>query len=211
MLRQAIHSFEFPSSITDAVRSDLIAYEGLLKSKGYIARKWCVAYEDMSKPIITISAIACWPDCLSRALRDPQIANVLSVIRSNHGASDAMRYGFSPGTIDEHYANDPPWARLRLEPDCIFGTSPLKTPEKGIVATFVPTLDDDLAAALWTWDVEYDHIFGCWLASGSYEQWAERELSDPGSPLNKTGLELASRLSRAIGCPVDYSCHEQER
>ena len=210
MLRQAIHSFEFPAPIADSVRSDLAAYTGLLKSKGYLAGKSCVVWEETSEPILTVSAVACWPDCLSHALQDPQIGGVLSAIRRDYEATDAIRYEYATGTTDECYGREPPWARLRLECDCIFGTSPLKTPDGGIVARFVPNLDDELSAALWTWDVEYDNIFACWLTSGTYERWAERELSDPGSPLNRCGFDLAGRLSQAIGCPVDYFVHNDK-
>lgn len=207
MLQHVVQTFEFARSITEAARVAVTSYEGLLVSNGYIARKSRVVHEDASRRVITVSGIACAPDCLSRAYGNPRIAGAVDDIRSAHGATDTIRAELALATVGERYASEPPWTCLRLTCDCILGLSPLRTPDGGFVARFVPHLSDDLAAALWAWDVEYDCIYNCWLASAGYERWAERALVDPRSVLNRTGTSLAARLSREIGCPVDYVGH----
>lgn len=204
MLEHAEHRFELTVRATEPVRSDVIAYAGLLASKGYISRKRYVVYEDATSTLITVSGIACWPNCLSLAQRDRQVAELLNQLRHAHGAHDRISYGPATGTTDEQYAPGPPWTRLQLVCDCILGTSPLKTSDARIVARFIPPLGDDLANALWTWDVEYDSVYTCWLTGGAYARWAADELQNPRSKLNETGSVLAAKLSLAVGCPVEY-------
>lgn len=54
------------------------------------------------------------------------------------------------------------------------------------------------------WAEVYRHIYEIWLASGVYEMWAERELSDLGSELNRAGRRLAREYARETGVPVYY-------
>ena len=54
------------------------------------------------------------------------------------------------------------------------------------------------------WAEAYRHIYEIWLASGVYEMWAERELSDLRSELNRAGRRLAREYGRTTGVPVYY-------
>lgn len=204
MLQNITRTLEFSVPITEEVRADVTSYVSLLKTRGYVAQKCCVAKVSQSRPMITVDALACWPTLLSSAYRDSQVMAALDHVRVTHRAKSSVHYEEALGTSDLHYASEPPWARLQLESECIFGISPLKTTDGGIVARFVPTLNDELSLALWSWDLEYHCIYSCWLFSGMYEKWAERELMGKNSNLNMTGRALAGRLAAAMGCPVDY-------
>ena len=54
---------------------------------------------------------------------------------------------------------------------------------------------ESLAEKLAFWQSFHDCFYRLWLDSGELESWAKAQLSDPGSPVNKRGLELVSELS----------------
>jgi hypothetical protein len=57
-----------------------------------------------------------------------------------------------------------------------------------------------LAEAIAFWRTFYSAFYYLWLDSREFESWAHARLSDPGSPPNKRGLELASQLNEHRRC-----------
>lgn len=207
MLQHIEHEFRFPGPVTDSARQLVLSYAGVLVAGGYVARKAWNVRESERGTILAVTGVGAARDCLSAAASSPHAADYVLQLRNGFGAVDCVRYDHAPGTGEVYYAPDPPWAELQLVCDCILGISPLRTADGRFVARFRPSLDVDMSVALWTWDVEYDSVYQCWLVGGSYETWAERELRNSGSKLNETGRVLAENLSRTIGCPVSYAPH----
>ncbi len=209
MLEQVQHEFRVASAQLEAARVAATAYAGLLVSKGYLARKGSLVNESVDGRALVVSGIAAVPDALARARDDQKIASVLGELEIVCGTESTVRCSHAVNTQDDAYAGKPPWGSLRLECDCILCVSPLRTTGGELVGRCLLPLDEALADALWAWEIEYDSIYGCWLAGGSYESWAKEELVNPHSQLNSTADLLASSLSEALGCQVDYCPHQE--
>ncbi len=54
------------------------------------------------------------------------------------------------------------------------------------------------------WDREYSRIFHLWISSGSYEAFAQKELKDINSALNKEGLKLCKEIEKLTRKPTFY-------
>ncbi len=65
------------------------------------------------------------------------------------------------------------------------------------------------------WHQDYERLYGLWL-SGLYEGFAEEQLSDPWSAINKNGRALCEIIEKITGVPTYYflfnysACSEQE-
>lgn len=55
-----------------------------------------------------------------------------------------------------------------------------------------------LAKAIAFWNSVYGYLYGLWLNSGEYEQWARDRLLDPKGQVNSQGMELAKQLGRIV-------------
>ncbi len=204
MLEFVTHTFTWSATDSEAVRRDVLAYSALLVSKGFLARVGSSVCHDDAGRTVTVRGIGCAPGCLPVAHSDPDIAGILDRITRRRRVRSWIEYTMASSTQDERYAQGPPWDSLRLSCDCLPGVSPVRAADGGFVARFALPIDDALHDALWAWDTEYSHIYGCWLAGGDYEAWASQELRDDNSSLNRRGRELAGYLARALGCPVEY-------
>jgi hypothetical protein len=65
-------------------------------------------------------------------------------------------------------------------------------------------LDMPLIDLIADWNSLHNSIYHLWLASGEYEEWAQRELEDIDSPVNRRGLELLERMNRIRLCYYRY-------
>jgi len=98
---------------------------------------------------------------------------------------------------------------LELVCDPLSGMPPLRTAAEGdYVAAHRLSLADRTRTDLWTWDENYQCVFSLWAKGGPYEAWAARELSGPGSAINKRGRSVARRITRETGLRVDYPLHD---
>ena len=61
-------------------------------------------------------------------------------------------------------------------------------------------LSVEQAEAVAQWNAPAEGIYRLWIASGEYEVWAGRQLSDPDSPINVDGRRLAEELNPARRC-----------
>ncbi|MEE9439692.1 MAG: DUF2310 family Zn-ribbon-containing protein [Saprospiraceae bacterium] len=54
------------------------------------------------------------------------------------------------------------------------------------------------------WHQDYKRLHGLWLSSGSYESFAQEQLQDILSPINKRGREICSVIEKLTGVPTFY-------
>jgi len=207
MLQFVTHSFEFSVERLESARLLVISYAGLLAAKGYLARRSYAIRED-HEGRLEILGIACGPDCLDVATDDRQIEEILRHVDQLSPLKQRVSYEVASGTVDEQYGHDRPWEHVLLVPDCVHGISSLRDANGGLIGRYRLELDDELCESLWTWEVQYECIYNCWLASADYERWAARELGSKSSHLNRRGARLAERLRQTIGCTVEYRPHE---
>jgi len=57
------------------------------------------------------------------------------------------------------------------------------------------------------WNRDYQRLYGLWLSSGAYEQFAEEQLQDPWSDINKKGRGLCTLIEKLTGVPTYYFMH----
>lgn len=57
---------------------------------------------------------------------------------------------------------------------------------------------------LYFWNKEYERLYGLWLSSGEYEVFAQEQLQDPFSSINKTGRQLCTVIEELTGVPTYY-------
>ena len=57
---------------------------------------------------------------------------------------------------------------------------------------------------IYFWNQNYERLYGLWLSSGAYEGFAEQQLHDPWSDINKTGRELCRLVEDLTGVPTYY-------
>jgi hypothetical protein len=62
--------------------------------------------------------------------------------------------------------------------------------------------DDATTETIAQWHDVYRSIYALWLASGSYETWAELELRNGDSEVNHLGMKARAALSRHV--PTSY-------
>ena len=60
------------------------------------------------------------------------------------------------------------------------------------------SLSIDIIDAIAQWNYIYVALYALWLDSGEYEEWAAEQLSSPDGQINKSGMEICSRLSAKI-------------
>jgi predicted nucleic acid-binding Zn ribbon protein len=61
-------------------------------------------------------------------------------------------------------------------------------------------LDERLIEDIAHWRNLYDAIDQLWLDSGDYEEWAEREMADLDSSVNREGRTVQARLNQRHRC-----------
>ncbi len=71
---------------------------------------------------------------------------------------------------------------------------------RGEVAPEKIGFDIETAEAIAEWNMVYGAIFALWLDSGPYESWAEHELRDRESAVNREGLRVRKALSAFLPC-----------
>lgn len=79
---------------------------------------------------------------------------------------------------------------------------------RGEVAPERIGFDDSTTETLTRWNDVYSAIYSLWLASGSYEIWAESELRSKDSEVNRLGMQARVALSRYV--PTSYLWFWQE-
>ncbi len=60
---------------------------------------------------------------------------------------------------------------------------------------------------IYFWNQNYERLKGLWLSSGEYEEFAEQQLQDPFSSINKIGRELCALIEKLTGVPTYYFLH----
>ncbi len=66
------------------------------------------------------------------------------------------------------------------------------------------------------WNQDYARLYGLWLSSGEYEKFAQEQLQDHKSAINKRGRAIAKIIEKLSGVPTYYflfnyrNCTEEE-
>ncbi len=60
---------------------------------------------------------------------------------------------------------------------------------------------------IYFWDQDFERLNGLWLSSGSYESFAEEQMQDVYSAINKQGRELCTKIEKLTGVPTYYFLH----
>ncbi len=71
-------------------------------------------------------------------------------------------------------------------------------------------MSEEIAQEISFWCWIYSAVDHLWLASGEYEAWAERELSDISSPINRKGREAQAGLNTIRRCYYWYFQNQSE-
>jgi hypothetical protein len=205
VLEYVITQFESQSSAAGDLRRALHGYLAALVAEGLFARKAGVIYEGTGSRSFCLAGLLCYPRAMDDAASVPAMQRPLRGIESRIvGVPVNERFTLACGE-DTCYCEHEEWRSLTLISDTILGTSPVVCNEcGGIVARYRLRLGGPTGAQLWSWDVQYDSIFACWLASADYESWADKELHDVQSNLNEAGIALACSIAKDIACEVNY-------
>jgi len=204
VLQTITQQFRVGQSRVNSALADIAGLASLSTAKGYLARAAQCVRADEVEGTVEVCAVACAPACWDLMQRDPDIARSLSQLSADYGTVASVSYSRAANSDGLDYAGDPPWTQLYLECDCLFGITPVRLSDKRLVARPRLNLGVTLANDLWSWEIEYGHIYGCWLESSDYEKWAESELTDPTSKLNMRGSMLATHMAAKLACPVTY-------
>lgn len=70
----------------------------------------------------------------------------------------------------------------------------------GEVAPESIPLSPELAERVAAWNSVEDSLLRLWLDSDAYEMWAQGELENPDSPINRRGLDLRAELNSVRRC-----------
>ncbi len=62
--------------------------------------------------------------------------------------------------------------------------------------------DDATTEIISRWNSVYGSVYALWLDSGTYEAWAEAELRNTDSEINRAGLQARESLARYV--PASY-------
>ena len=57
---------------------------------------------------------------------------------------------------------------------------------------------------IYFWNQDYERLYGLWLSSGAYEQFAQEQLQNPYSAINKRGREICSIIEELTNIPTYY-------
>ncbi len=57
---------------------------------------------------------------------------------------------------------------------------------------------------IYFWNKNYERLNGLWLSSGAYEDFAQEQLQNVNSPINKTGRDLCSIIEKKTNIPTYY-------
>jgi len=208
MLQYAIEEFKAPDGNLTALAKHAHAYREMLVSGGYVARKDHVVLSDPENNVVRVGGLICGHDAILKAHSDAKRTTLRDSVAFLESVSSGIAYSDYTYTEDDWYCRHDCWKTLILECNTLLRTSPLICGEcRGLVGTYRIITDDHSAKKLWTWDGLYSSIAGCWLYGGPYEAWAEKELSDVHSKLNKMGMEIAGIIGRNNNCTVLYFLH----
>jgi len=170
-------------------------YRNLLLGKDYVCRKGHATYMEETNQHVVFSGILGYHSAID------DVQDVLKTKISDVICDRSVEYfNVSP---DEYYCEHKTWKSLLLRGDHVSGTPPLQCAEcKGFVAQYRLQIDPKTGELIWYWIRQLDAIEDCSSLCSEYETWADEQLSNIQSKINRMGLKIAKKLSRTLEADV---------
>lgn len=194
---------EFPSSAErfEDLRLALVDYRNILFAYGFLATKGHSYYEDRREPRSYVGGVLCHETALEDIHAHPRGARVWARIEAAITGEPIVRRSYVPYGDDDYYCTHDDWESLTLICDYRCGLSPVVCNQcRGQVARY--RLGSGDVEGLYRWDLQYAHLESLSMIVSEYEDWADDELSNVDSEINRLGISLAASMASAIGCEV---------
>lgn len=99
------------------------------------------------------------------------------------------------------------WPFILLSPEPFTGLSPLKC-GKCLNHILLDRIPEGLQFE--EWSALHNHIYEIWLASGTLEKWAEKQLGKYNSELNKNTIKLLKKFKKNNELQIYYQLWQEE-
>ena len=179
---------------TDIIH-DAYTYIYLLESTGQIVRDKNLV--SIQNGILSISVFTFETDAFLKAYHDQYGWETKEEIESKTGQSIVYRH-VGRDADNSHYRvpQNPSILQLRFgwASAILGGDTYIPVP---LYRLFDPWSEHKIFNDIRFWDREYGRIFHLWISSGSYEAFAQKELEDINSALNKEGLRLCKEIEKS--------------
>ncbi len=205
MLLQTLTKIALPTDEPECLREDCVMILQRMASQGYLGQRHLLNCESRSGDIVLgglLSAPDAWELALAAIGARPNWQPVCSLL-STPISHEILEVAWSS---DDHYCEHDPCPSLRIVIDESYELSPLRCEVcNGLVGRHRLILPASIADDLWNWSLVSARVEQCRILSGLYETWAENELANSESPLNKKGRKLAAMIAHEVGIKVRYA------
>jgi hypothetical protein len=205
MLIHRVEKFRTDEKGAGDLKNALQRYFDNLVQSGFYCRKGHVFLENKTDHVFRVGGLLGFYESTEEphAAFDSDIAK-LHIDQKWYEIRETQDYEIV-STEDDFYCEHEQWKSLSMICNPILGTPSFVCDDcGGLVASYRIKMQSEIAELLWRWERQYDAIYNCWLLSGEYESWAEKELADVDSKINKLGLSIADTLTQATGVNIIY-------
>jgi hypothetical protein len=209
MLKVAYIDADAEPGAVNALGEQACSLRTRLVSSGYALRTRHHVACDKASGRVNIAMLLAGLDAVERSRVDPRVAGDWEGFARAARRVLPARVVNAAGTESTTYLRDGPWPALTLVCDPILGAPSFVSQDtREVIGAYRLALAAPTLEALWRWERQYDAVYALWMASAEYEAWAEAELTDAGSDLNRLGAAVARDAARELGVQVAYELHQ---